>query len=732
MSIFFILLGVFSTFSMGFGEELPVKHVTLAESIKDLTPLAKELTQQRKSADKVLLLKDQEIVKLFFENRAELEEALTKLPPERQLVVLSLIAIGEGDILFFDFEDVDHHWDLLNTLIDLLIDVENFYDSIGGIVGYHLAFIRLIEGNNGNHDPVVYEHPRSVDISEPSAVFDDLVASGIENLGRVAAIFPVGGAGDRLDLHDEETDLPLPAAKLKFMGRSLLNGMFRDLEGMEYLYYKLTGDRLTIPVALMTSVEKENDYHIRDICERNHWFHRDPGTVYIIKQPLAPVITKGGRWSFKAPLRLNLKPGGHGVIWKLAIDNGVFEALEALGIHKVFLRQVNNPMASIDGNILSLIGQGFRRNAAFGFMTCDRPVHISEGMVVLEHAANETFCLKNIEYTDFVKNGIDDRPREPGSPYSVFPSNTNILFADLDAVKGSIETNPLPGMLINLKAKFPTLDERGDIVEQSGGRLETVMQNVADHFILVSEGGLSEEEKGAMPAFSLFNKRQKTHSTTKRSYKEGMHLAQTPVQAFYDLQTTYRDLLSHDCRISVPEIGSFEEYLENGPGCVVDIHPALGPLFHVVGQKLRGGEMARGSELHLEISELDVENLRLSGSLRVIADDPLADQPGRCELINVSVQNEGAGFPEAEWCWKGYYLRKESLEIVLHGNGEFYAKDVTFQGAHHIEVDDGCRVVAHQEGDEVVLTVHPIHEPTWNWQYHLGSDRQVMCKRSPS
>jgi len=699
------------------------------DAIHSLSPLAERLSRCLNAEEKVRVLLERPSVKRFLAGCHAAEDVLETLSDEERLVVLSLIAVGEGEVLFYGFEDVDHHAEQMRRLIDELKDVENFYNTIGGIVGYHLAFLKLLAGDNGQEGTVVdYEYPRSLDISEPDDRFYELAANGIENLPRTAAIFPVGGAGDRLDLHDDESGLPLPAAKLKFFGRSLLAGMFRDIQGMEYLHYKLTGNRMTIPVALMTSVEKENDRHIRDICEQNRWFRRDEDSVIIFKQPMAPVLTDEGRWSFKAPLRLNMKPGGHGVIWKLAIDHGVFDRFEGLGIQKAFLRQVNNPLASIDGNILCLIGEGFRRDALFGFTACDRPVHISEGMLVIERSTqgdeHET-CLKNIEYTEIVRAGLEDSPREPGSPYSVFPSNTNILFADLKGVRDAIAAHPLPGMLINLKAKFATLSARGDLEEKYGGRLETVMQSVADQFAVRSLDEPCEGEKRSLPAFSLFNKRQKTHSTTKRSYVKGVHENQTPVRSFYDLQATYRDLLRDFCAIAISEMGDYEDYLQNGPSCVVDFHPALGPLFHVIGQKVRGGTISDGSTLHLEVAELDMENLHLNGSLKILAEDPISKRPGRCELLDVTVINKGCRFPSVDQCWKGDFFHAESLEIVIEGCGEFYAKGVVFKGPHRIEVDDGCRVTAHQEGDEVILSVEPIHRPSWNWQYRLGDGRRI-------
>ena len=45
----------------------------------------------------------------------------------------------------------------------------------------------------------------------------------------------------------------------------------------------------------------------------------------------------------------------------------------------------------------------------------------------VEHAYNVT----NVEYTEFEKQGICDVPAAPGSQYSCFPANTNVLYVGL-------------------------------------------------------------------------------------------------------------------------------------------------------------------------------------------------------------------------------------------------------------------------------------------------------------
>ena len=57
-------------------------------------------------------------------------------------------------------------------------------------------------------------------------------------------------------------------------------------------------------------------------------------------------------------------------------------------------------------------------------------------------------------------------------------------------------------------------------------------------------------------------------------------------------------LVDGKCR---PQVGCVERYLERGPSFIFLFHPALGPLWDVIAQKLRGGALAPGAELVLEV-----------------------------------------------------------------------------------------------------------------------------------
>src|SRR5262245_48462757 len=70
---------------------------------------------------------------------------------ERELVIKSLIAIGQED--------------LLDVLLEELFPVESFYKEIGGIVGYHWTMFSHLHHLNHSSDPQFFHRPPGIDIS---------------------------------------------------------------------------------------------------------------------------------------------------------------------------------------------------------------------------------------------------------------------------------------------------------------------------------------------------------------------------------------------------------------------------------------------------------------------------------------------------------------------------------------------------------------------------------------
>ncbi|MCE5316406.1 MAG: UTP--glucose-1-phosphate uridylyltransferase [Parachlamydia sp.] len=725
-----------------------METISLKQQIAELQPLIDNLKKASTVADRLVIFRSWPAVNAYLGQNPHLSAFLKDAPPETACAILAVLAIGQGELVFRGFDGTDEAVGLLQKMLDTLLEMEVFYQEVGGIAGYHATVLKLISSKGVSEEirqNKNYLRPEGLDLCSDSPDVRSAVRWGIESLPHLGAFYPVGGAGDRLNLCEECTGEPLPAAALQFCGFTLMEGLMRDLQAQEYLFYKLFGHQEVTPVALMTSEEKNNDAHIRAICSEKKWFGRPPDSFKLFKQPLVPVVTEEGSWALSANLRLILKPGGHGVLWKLAEEKGVFDWFQAHDRRGVLVRQINNPVAGTDLGILAVMGLGIHENKAFGFASCPRLPMTAEGVDLLIETAEPagySYCLTNVEYTEFESQGIEDAPQSSDNPYSLYPSNTNLLFADLKAVRQAARQHPVPGMLINMKSKVTCLDAAGEMRSIAAGRLESTMQNIADVLVDHFPRRLKpEENRSRLQSFITYNTRRKTLSVTKSIYQPGSMLVGTPEGCLYEMMENAREMLEQ-CGMELPEGQSPEKFLEKGPNFLLLYHPGLGPLYRVIAQKLRGGRLATGAELQLEIAELEISNLDLQGSLLIEARNVLGTQDisgtifygsgsGKCTLRNVKVINKGIDRSASNQYCKNQISRQEEMRITLHGNAEFFAQDLTFQGTHRIEVPDGSRMIATQEGERVKFRLESIASPTWWWQYRFDAEDRVTLNKHP-
>lgn len=542
--------------------------------------------------------------------------------------------------------------------ITKLSQVEKFYESIGGIVGYHHKVLSLLK-KDGKMEGV-FSRPPQIPLTR-KAVF-----AGVQALEEFGELYPLGGLGSRLGLCDHN-GRSLPAATLPFLGRSLLEGLIRDVEAREYLFFKLFGKKVITPIAMMASDEEHNFPHIYELCEKARWFGRGKDNFFLFKQPSVPVITERGHWLLDGE-ELVCQPNGHGALWKVAKEEGVFEWFQTKGRKKLLIRQINNPIGGIDDGLLAFMGTGVLQKKTFGFASCERPKGVQEGMLVLLEK-NGMQTISNIEYLDLERYGIEDLG---------FPANTNILFADLEKLLPIIQENPLPGLIVNQKSG-------------SAMRLESMMQNISDAM---------EVPKGEpLSTFLTFNIRHRTISSAKRKYEEGKGLRSTPEGAFYDWMRNAHELLVR-CGFQLPPMPSEEEYLKDGPSFAFYYVPSLGPFYSIIEQKLRGGKIARGSELVLDHPDIFLQNLELDGSLQI---------KGKCRLENVRVKNRGLGCCQF---WKHEMERIETIEV----EGNFWAEDVEL--AQSITVPEGEVWKLTGRGIEKALD--------WDYHYKLEDDKILV------
>ena len=647
---------------------------------------------------------------------------LASAEPEERLVIGAMIALNQADTLFDGLDTLQDPQAALEKLAAMLVGFERFYQPIGGIVGYHATIIRLL-GEGDVHDTREYFIPPMQDIRTENRAVWDSCYWGTAHLGSMAIIFPLGGAADRLNLVDESTGEPLPAACFSFCGRTLFEEMMRDVEAQEYWHYRTFGKQITIPVLIMTSQEKHNDQHIEEMCRKANWFGRSSSSIRRMVQPLVPVIDTDGQWIVTSPLELALKPGGHGVIWKLAEDSGALSWLKFHGIDAAIVRQVNNPLSFLDHNSLTLFGYGHSNNKAFGFLGCPSRPGLSEGLLalsVVKEGGKAQAAISNIEYTRLaeMKNQHPNLLAD-----GACPANPNILYVRLRDIPKALSKNPIPGMIVNPKTVVEIV-RNGQASKKTGGRLESCMQNISEGlYSSINAKSLPTPAQADLSTFLLLQDRDRLLSPTKKAYAEGQPLAETTIGTLYDWHRAMRSLLADSCHMAVPKTLSQEEFLKSGPSFLFSFHPAMGPLWTIIGQKLSEGTIAAGSELELEIAEVSCHGLRLDGSLRVLANRPTgqgsgkySDMVGRARLHNVAIVNKGLKSRLPEEVLSAALERSESCEIILEGFSELVAENVTINGPFHLTVPDGKRAILHQEASGTVTAVlEPIAAPSWHY-----------------
>lgn len=119
---------------------------------------------------------------------------------------------------------------------------------------------------------------------------------------RWGGLRPVG-AGDRLGLIDEETGESVPTAMLPYCGRTLLEGLLRDLQAREALHWRLTGRQVVTPLALMTSDAKGNHRRITALLESSGWFGRCPDSFRCASPP-RNLLLFSSLWGALMPLQV--------------------------------------------------------------------------------------------------------------------------------------------------------------------------------------------------------------------------------------------------------------------------------------------------------------------------------------------------------------------------------------------------------------------------------------------
>ena len=659
----------------------------------------------KKYLTKLLPAKSEKERHQIFNQPIEDVDHLGPLSDKEIYLINALVAIGQKNIIrpyLKSRQDLD-------KLLDELKSVDRFYADFGGLIGYQNQVLKLLDQKK-QEDKAEYFPPDSVDISKENALVKKAIISGIKEMDKMAEMYAIGGAADRLNLMDSKTGVALPAAKLILLGKTLLEHMIRDLFAREYLHFKLFDKQVQTPLAMMTSREKQNDMHVKQICKENKWFGRKSSGFSFFCQPLVPTFEKDGNWKQDQSNALLLKPGGHGVIWKLAAQEKVIHNLREKGKTKALIRQINNPIAGIDYGLLAFTGIGLQEDRQFGFASCPRRKNAKEGVNVMKKLVKDgktSWVLSNLEYCDLRSDAIKDD----------YPANTNLLFVDLAGIENAVKEHPYPGVVLNFK--------QGSGSEIA--RLELTMQNIADYF-----EDISRDHKHS---YLTVNKREKTISAAKKAYITSESFLETPEGCILDMQRNAHTLFT-SCGVQMPPMESLDESYFECPPYFITYHPALGPNYSIIRQKIRGGQIAFGSYMNLEISELYMNDVRLDGSLSIEADNIMghfeddelifSNRASRIILENVDIENEGLDLGRTTSLVSGEVVHKQNCLISLGENAQFEARDVRFRGDFIIRVPKDLRCVAKMNNRKVEFTFEPI-KPSSLYHYSVNQADEVCA-----
>src|SRR5262249_27642674 len=120
-------------------------------------------------------------------NRAEaLRSFLRDQTESVEYAVKAVIAIGQGPLVFQGFTQKEDKINALQSLVKLLLEVEAFYKSMGGIVGYHVTLLKLISAKDKKKEAQdsmkSYLRPMGLDLAQASKEVARAIRSGIEGL----------------------------------------------------------------------------------------------------------------------------------------------------------------------------------------------------------------------------------------------------------------------------------------------------------------------------------------------------------------------------------------------------------------------------------------------------------------------------------------------------------------------------------------------------------------------
>lgn len=347
---------------------------------------------------------------------------------KRDLFLLKTVyEIGQGHI-FEGFDSSNLATLSLQAQLKWLDQLDTFFSGMQGLKGLQKKIEELCQNPQKTAPNSTPFEPYYLKNNEES------FQNGIRLQRNLVEILVLGGAAERLNFTDDKTNKPLPAFLYPFMGKTLLEWFFLDLEAKEELCKRQTNDKFYTPVLLMASSVKDNIHLLKDYLKKQNYFNRPKESIEILMQPMVPYVDPTGKWIKDQEFNLEKGPCGHGAVWKLLKESKTVQTLpneKKWGL----IRQINNPILSFYDTIPLLIDALNQTKRKLSILVTEPVKGAKEGKIIQK----EDGRLVNFEYIF-------------SSSQELFGfANVNAIAFSLNQLMLMIQQAPYPGVLLNFK-----------------------------------------------------------------------------------------------------------------------------------------------------------------------------------------------------------------------------------------------------------------------------------------
>eukprot|EP01057_Protomagalhaensia_wolfi_P004698 Protomagalhaensia_wolfi_Nauph_80__4697@NODE_486_length_2443_cov_408_004576_g366_i0_p1_GENE_NODE_486_length_2443_cov_408_004576_g366_i0NODE_486_length_2443_cov_408_004576_g366_i0_p1_ORF_typecomplete_len592_score163_80UDPGP/PF01704_18/1_4e70_NODE_486_length_2443_cov_408_004576_g366_i0441777 len=479
------------------------------------------------------------------------------------------------------------------SIIHQLVAADRNYP--GGLLNYLNRARKLLADSKSGVNPFDGYKPETPSCLNPaigSEEFYQLEESGLKAVSKCAFVLVAGGLGERLGY---------PEIKISLMTNSLVEvtyceWYFRCIRHFE----KLSGETVQLPVVIMTS----GDTHASTVrlLEKHDYFCLKQEQVTLVMQEKVPaLIDADARLSLKDG-KIETKPHGHGDVHTLLHQHGLAKKWQSSGFEWVFFFQDTNALTM--RAVPVCLGISKAKNFSMNSLCIPRtPCDAVGGICRLVKTDGSGEMTVNVEYNQLdalLKSaGLPGDVAAPGSQYSPYPGNCNILLfrlADyagiLEETGGAVPEFVNPKYADSTKTKF-----------KSATRVECMMQEFAQLWKPGQQVGATVLDRWF--CFSTVKNNIKDAATKIASKLSGESAFTADAEFYY---------ASAKCL----EIAASKA----GNGCQVNIAPAESVSFHNMTASM-GPKIYLDPSFGLTVSEM-AKRLQRCRSIKISAKSGLA------------------------------------------------------------------------------------------------------------